>query len=172
MTGTAESRIWRTISRVVSSRPPGVLSSMRTAAACISSACLRPRTTYSSLIGWMVSFRWRTTTWPGEAAKHGMASREDRDASSMKKTRRLWLRLFTAPAVPSIVGPGASPAQRRFSDRAAAPDLLRLPPKATGWLEDRAALTPDARPRSVSVEETAAPAGAHLRDRRFARGPG
>src|SRR5580693_5896656 len=58
MTGTGEATIFSMISRVDSTRPPGVLISMRTAWSLFLSAAARARATYSAVTGWMASSSW------------------------------------------------------------------------------------------------------------------
>src|SRR6185369_1073227 len=62
MTGTLEAMMCSTIPRVESNSPPGVLSSISTAAAFCFSACAIARSMYSCVIGLIVlSIRIRTT---------------------------------------------------------------------------------------------------------------
>src|ERR1035438_243792 len=57
MTGTGEASIFSMISRVESTRPPGVLISMRTALSWWAAASSRARAMYSTVTGWMASSR-------------------------------------------------------------------------------------------------------------------
>ena len=72
MTGTGEASMSATISRVESSRPPGVPMEMRTAEAWRAAASSRPRLRYSAVMGWMVSWMVSLTT-RGDCAGRGRA---------------------------------------------------------------------------------------------------
>src|SRR5882762_4493579 len=57
MTGTGEAVIFSMMSRVELTRPPGVLVSISTAWAFLACASAMARPMYSSVVGWIVSFR-------------------------------------------------------------------------------------------------------------------
>src|ERR1022692_2322732 len=76
MTGTGEATIFSMMSRVESTRPPGVLISIRTAWSWFAAATASARPIYSAVTGWMASFTaMRKTSAEQDAARTAEARR-------------------------------------------------------------------------------------------------
>src|ERR1700758_3296164 len=84
MTGTGESTIFSMISRVDSTRPPGVLISISRTWAFFALASARARPMYSSVMGWMVSLRTILRT---SALERWAAKRRTRPANAVRRGR-------------------------------------------------------------------------------------